>query len=211
VQEVRASRTRVLEAADAERRRVVRDLHDGAQQRLVQAVVLLKLARQAVERGDPESEALVTEALEHAEAANAELADLARGILPRVLTLGGLTAGLGALASRFPLPVAVDVSVGRLPPAVEAAAYFVVAEALTNVAEHAGVGRAWVAAHLDGEVLHVDVRDDGFGGADGEESGLLQLADRLAAIDGQLRIATAAQGGTQVVATIPVRAVKDGS
>jgi signal transduction histidine kinase len=207
--EVRASRTRVLEAADAERRRVVGDLHDGAQQRLVQTVVLLKLARQALERGDAESETLVGEALEQAEAANTELRDLARGILPRVLTLGGLTAGLAALASRFPLPVEVDVSVGRLPAAVEAAAYFVVAEALTNVGKHARARRVWVAAHLDGDVLRVEVRDDGVGGSDPEGTGLLRLRDRLAAIDGELRVATPAHGGTQVAATIPSHAVTD--
>ena len=160
-QEVRASRARVLDAADAERRRIVRDLHDGTQQRLVQAVVLLKLARQALERGDPNGAELVGEALEQAEAADAELSDLARGILPRVLTLSGLTAGLGALASRFPLPVEVDVSVGRLPASVEATAYFVVAEASTNVAKQACAQQAWVAAHLDGDVLRVAVGDDG--------------------------------------------------
>jgi signal transduction histidine kinase len=208
-QDVRASRARVLEAADAERRRVVSDLHDGAQQRVVQTVVLLKLARQALERGDPACEDLVGEALEHAEAANTELRDLARGILPRVLTLGGLTAGLAALASRFPLPVQVDVSVGRLPAAVEATAYFVVAEALTNVAKHAGARRAWVAAHLDGDVLRVEVRDDGAGGADPEGTGLLRLRDRLAAIDGELRVAPGPQGGTQVEATIPSHAAAD--
>jgi signal transduction histidine kinase len=208
-QEVRASRARVLEAADAERRRVVGDLHDGAQQRLVQTVVLLKLARQALERGDPESDELVGEALEHAEAANTELRDLARGILPRVLTLGGLTAGLAALASRVPLAVEVDVSVGRLPGAVEATAYFVVAEALTNVSKHACARRAWVAAHLDGDVLRVEVRDDGIGGTDPDGTGLLRLRDRLAAVDGELRVATPAHGGTRVEATIPSRAATD--
>jgi signal transduction histidine kinase len=208
-QDIRASRARVLEAADAERRRVVRDLHDGAQQRVVQTVVLLKLARQALERGDPASDGLIDEALDHAEAANTELRDLARGILPRVLTLGGLTAGLAALASRFSLPVQVDVSVERLPAAVEATAYFVVAEALTNVAKHARARQAWVAARLDGDVLHVEVRDDGVGGADPKGTGLLRLRDRLAAIDGELWVATPAQGGTQVEATIPSHVARD--
>jgi signal transduction histidine kinase len=208
-QDIRASRARVHEAADAERRRVVRDLHDGAQQRVVQTVVLLKLARQALERGDPASDGLIDEALDHAEAANTELRDLARGILPRVLTLGGLTAGLAALASRFSLPVQVDVSVERLPAAVEATAYFVVAEALTNVAKHARAQQAWVTARLDGDVLHVEVRDDGVGGADPEGTGLLRLRDRVAAIDGELWVARPAQGGTQVEATIPSHAASD--
>jgi signal transduction histidine kinase len=209
LQEVHASRARVLVAADEERRRVVRDLHDGAQQRLVQTVVVLKLARQALQRHDQESEALVGEALEQAEAANAELRDLARGILPRVLTLGGLKAGLAVLAPRYPLPVKVDVSVGRLPAAVEATAYFIVAEALTNVAKHARAERAWVAAHLEGEVLRVEVRDDGVGVADADGSGLLGLHDRVAALDGELHVVTPAEGGTLIVATIPVQGAKD--
>ena len=142
--EVAASRARIVAAADDERRRVVRDLHDGAQQRLVHTVITLKLAHRAAQNEEKDVPALLTEALDHAEQATAELRELAHGILPAVLTRGGLRAGVDALASRMPVPVENDVSVGRLPAAVEATAYFVVAEALTNVAKHARAGRAEV-------------------------------------------------------------------
>jgi len=204
LQEVHASRARVLAAADEERRRVVRDLHDGAQQRLVQTVVTLKLALQGMQRGDDESESLVGQALEQAEQANAELRELVRGILPTVLTRGGLRAGVDALVARSPVPVDVDVLDGRLPRAVEATAYFVVAEALTNVAKHSRARGAEVSAAVDEGALHLVVRDDGVGGARRDGSGLLGLDDRVAALDGELRIATAADGGTLVMATIPV-------
>ena len=130
LEEVRASRSRVVQAADAERRRLVRDLHDGAQQRLVHTVVTLKLARRSLAQDPDAAPALVSEALDHAEHATAELRELAHGILPSVLTRGGLRAGIDALASRMHLPVRTDVSVGRLPAALEATAYFIVAEAL---------------------------------------------------------------------------------
>ena len=141
--ELAASRARIVAATDEERRRVVRDLHDGAQQRLVHTIITLKLARRASQDEDG-APALLTEALDNAEQATAELRELAHGILPAVLTQGGLRAGVDALASRMPVPVENGVSVGRLPAAIEATAYFVVAEALTNVAKHARAGRAAV-------------------------------------------------------------------
>ena len=199
-----ASRARIVAATDEERRRVVRDLHDGAQQRLVHTVITLRLACQALDRGQDGAHALVTEALEHAEQATAELRELAHGILPSALTKGGLRAGVDSLAARMPVPVENDVSVGRLPAAVEATAYFVAAEALTNVAKHARAGRAAVAAHLEDHTLRVLVRDDGVGGARPDGSGLLGLADRLAALDGRLVIESPADGGTVVAADIPV-------
>jgi signal transduction histidine kinase len=201
--ELAASRARIVAAADDERRQVVRDLHDGAQQRLVHTIVTLQLARQSLERKEDVDE-LLAEALENAERATAELRELAHGILPRVLTHGGLRAGVNALASRAPVPVDSDVSVGRLPPAIEATAYFVVAEALTNVAKHARARRAEVTARIEGGTLAVRVRDDGVGGAKREGSGLLGLADRLAALDGQLRVENPLGGGTLVAATIPL-------
>jgi signal transduction histidine kinase len=207
LREVQASRARVLAAADAERRRVVRDLHDGAQQRLVHTVVILKLARRGLVRHDPAAGAMVDEALEHAERANAELRELAHGILPAVLTRGGLRAGVEALVTRMALPVTIDVAVGRLPAAIEAPAYFVVAEALTNVVKHSGADSAAVSASVDDGVLRVEVRDDGVGGARKDGTGLVGLDDRLAALDGALRIESAAGGGTLVAATIPVRRV----
>jgi PAS domain S-box-containing protein len=203
-EEVTMSRARIVAATDEERRRVVRDLHDGAQQRLVHTIVTLKLACRALQTGEADAPDLLTEALDHAEQATAELRELAHGILPAVLTRGGLRAGVDALASRMPMPVHTDVSVGRLPAAVEATAYFVVAEALTNVAKHARAGRAAVTARLQDGTLGVQVRDDGVGGARPDGSGLLGLADRLAAHDGQLRVESPADGGTLVAADLPL-------
>jgi PAS domain S-box-containing protein len=198
------SRARIVAATDEERRRVVRDLHDGAQQRLVHTTITLKLAQQALQSEDGPASELVAEALDHAERARAELRELAHGILPGVVTGGGLRAGVEALRSRMPLPVTNDVSVGRLPAAVEATAYFVVCEALTNVAKHARAGQAVVTARIEEGSLAVQVRDDGVGGARPEGSGLVGLADRLAAVDGLLRVETPSGGGTLITAAIPL-------
>jgi signal transduction histidine kinase len=203
--ELAASRSRIVAATDDERRRVVRDLHDGAQQRLVHTVVTLKMAGRALDKGPDEASPLVTEALEHAEQATEELRELAHGILPSVLTRGGLRAGVGALASRMPLPVETGVSVDRLPPALEATAYFIVAEALTNVAKHARAKRAVVTAQTGNGMLHLQVRDDGIGGAQADGSGLVGIADRVAALDGTLRLESPGGGGTLLSADIPVR------
>jgi signal transduction histidine kinase len=202
--EVAASRARLVAATEDERRRVVRDLHDGAQQRLVHTIVTLKLADQALEQDQGAVPGLVHEALDHAESANVELRELAHGILPTVLTRGGLRAGVDVLASRTPVPVEIDVSVGRLPTAVEATAYFVVAEALTNVAKHARAEHAEVMARIEDGTFTVRVRDDGIGGARPDGSGLVGLRDRVAALDGRLRIDSPADGGTLVAATIPL-------
>jgi signal transduction histidine kinase len=202
--ELASSRARIVAAADEERRRVVRDLHDGAQQRLVHTVVTLKLARRSLDDDGDAAPALVSEALQHAEEATAELRELAHGILPAVLTRGGLRAGVAALASRMPVPVQVGVSVNeRLPPEVEATAYFLVAEALTNVIKHAHARHAEVTADVRGATLEVQVRDDGVGGARADGRGLLGLGDRLGVLDGSLRVHSPAGGGTLVVAVIP--------
>jgi signal transduction histidine kinase len=200
---VAASRARIVAATDAERRRVVRDLHDGAQQRLVHTVITLKMARAALDDHGDGAPALVTEALHQAEGAMVELRELAHGILPSVLTWGGLRAGFEALASRMPVPVDVRASVDRLAGEVEATAYFVVAEALTNVAKHARARRASVTADMTDGTLRVEVRDDGVGGARQDGSGLQGLADRLAVLDGRLRVESPAEGGTLVSAAIP--------
>ena len=202
--ELAASRARLVATADKERRRVVRDLHDGAQQRLVHTVITLKLARRAVQNEREDAAALLTEALDHAEQATAELRELAHGILPAVLTQGGLRAGVDALASRMPVPVENGVTIGRLPAAVEATAYFVVAEALTNVAKHARCERATVTARIEDGTLVVHVRDDGVGGAQRTGPGITGLTDRLAALDGELRVESPADRGTVVAATIPL-------
>jgi signal transduction histidine kinase len=203
--EVAASRTRIVTAADEERRRVVRDLHDGAQQRLVHTVVTLKLAQRALHDEDGENlPALLTEAVDTAEQATVELRALVHGILPAALTRGGLGAGVEAVASRMPVPVELEVSVGRLPTAIEATAYFVVAEALTNVAKHARAGHAQVRAQIEDGKLLLEVRDDGVGGARTDGSGFIGLADRLAALDGELAVESPAGGGTLVAAAIPL-------
>jgi GAF domain-containing protein len=199
-----ASRARIVAATDEERRRVVRDLHDGAQQRLVQTIITLQLAHQALQPSQEPASELVTEALEQAERATVELRELARGLLPAVLTHGGLRAAFESLASRTPIPVDVTVSVDRLPAAVEATAYFVAAEALTNVAKHARAERAAVAASVEDGILRVQVRDDGVGRARPDGSGLLGLADRLAVLNGRLRVESPADGGTLVAADVPL-------
>jgi signal transduction histidine kinase/ketosteroid isomerase-like protein len=202
--EVAASRARIAAAADEERRRVVRDLHDGAQQRLVHTIITLKLAQHASQSEQEDVRVLLTEALDQAQQTNDELRELAHGILPAALTQGGLRSGVNALASRMPVPIEIDVSVERLPPAIEATAYFVVAEALTNVAKHARAGRAEATARIEDGTLAVEVRDDGVGGARPEGSGLVGLADRLAVLDGRLRVESPAGGGTLVAAAIPL-------
>ncbi|MDX6684984.1 MAG: hypothetical protein QOF86_1112 [Baekduia sp.] len=202
--EVAASRARIVAASDEARRRVVRDLHDGAQQRLVHTIIVLKLVSRALQREDDSAPRLVAEALAHAKRANVELRDLAHGILPAVLTRGGLRAGVDALASRMPMPVDNHVAVGSLPDSVEATAYFVVAEALTNVAKHARAERAAVTARIEDGTLVVVVSDDGVGGARPDGSGLLGLADRLAVLGGRLRVETPPDGGTLVAAAIPL-------
>ena len=199
-----ASRARLVTAADAARRRVVQDLHDGAQQRLVHAIVTLKLARQALLEDSGEVEPLLTTALEHAEQGNEQLRELAHGILPAPLTLGGIGAGIDALVERVDLPIRVDVSAERFEPEIEASAYFIVAEALTNVVKHARATSASVqAARRDG-VLRIVVLDDGVGGADPDGQGLVGLADRLTALSGRLEIEDAVPCGTRVSATLPL-------
>jgi signal transduction histidine kinase len=199
-----ASRARVVAAGDEARRRVVRDLHDGAQQRLVHTIVALKLAQRALREDEGTSDSLVQEALAQAEDANAELRELAHGILPWVLSRGGLRAGVDALVSRIDLPVRVDVSGERFPPGIEAGAYFVVAEALTNAVKHSRTKRAEVSASVDDGVLHVEVRDHGVGGAIPDRAGLVGLDDRVSALGGRLRVEGPPDGGTLIAADLPL-------
>jgi len=199
-----ASRARIVEATDLERRRVVRDLHDGAQQRLVHTVVTLKLAERALATGDGDVRSLVAEALDNAGRAKAELRELAHGILPSSLTRGGLGAAVDALVSRIDLPVHVDVAPGRYPPGIEASAYFVLAEALTNVIKHARAERADVKASATAGVLHLQVRDDGVGGASPDGHGLIGVEDRVTALGGRLSIDSPPGHGTVVDAVLPL-------
>jgi signal transduction histidine kinase len=203
--ELRASRARIVAAGDAERRRLERDLHDGAQQRLLGLGLALQLVR--AELGDNVNGA--TELLEEAEselgAAIEELRELARGIHPAVLTEQGLAPALRTLAARSPLPVQiVDVPEERFPAPVEAAAYFVVSEALANVAKHAHASAARVSVVRENGVLSVAVHDDGVGGArPNGRSGLAGLADRVHALDGRLTVDSEAGRGTTLAAELP--------
>jgi PAS domain S-box-containing protein len=199
-----ASRTRIVAAADEERRRVVRDLHDGAQQRLIHTIVTLRLAHEALQSDQEQVPELVNDALEQAQRATVELRELAQGILPAILTRGGLRAAVEVLASRTPVPVEVTVSVDRLPAPVEATAYFVVAEALTNVAKHSRATGATAMVCVEDSTLRIRVRDNGVGGARPDGSGIVGLADRLAALDGRLRVESPPDGGTLVAADIPI-------
>ena len=201
LEEVRASRARVVEAADAERRRVERDLHDGAQQRLVALAMRLQVAKETT----PGASVLLDEATAELQTAIGEVRGLARGIHPTILTEAGLRAAVDALAERTQVPVSVDIPDRRYDPQVEAAAYFVVAEALTNVARYAGATEARVSADQDHGRLVVTIVDDGRGGADpAAGSGLRGLADRLAAMDGRLTVSSPPDGGTIVRAELPL-------
>jgi signal transduction histidine kinase len=203
--ELAASRARVVATADETRRKIERDLHDGAQQRLVQTVITLKLARRALGDSDGKAVALVEDALEQSMSATAELRDLAHGILPGALSRGGLRAGVEDLVARVRLPVSVDVTDERLPPALEATAYFILAEALTNTVKHAHARSARITAAVDGGALRVELSDDGIGGACARTStGLLGLRDRAAAMNGTVTIDSPAGRGTTITATMPV-------
>jgi signal transduction histidine kinase len=204
--ELRESRARIVEAGYTARRQLERDLHDGAQQRLVALALDLRLARSRLPDRPEEAAQLLEVLSEDLARATEELRTLARGIHPAVLSDRGLSQALDALASRAPLPVAIESDLsGRLPERVEAAAYFVVSEALTNVSRHAAADRADVGVHRDNGSLVVEVRDNGRGGADPQGSGLRGLADRVAALDGRFEVRSA-PGGTTIRATLPVRA-----
>ncbi len=205
------SRTRIVEASDASRRRLERDLHDGAQQQLVGLALTLRLARDRVESDPAAALELLDEAAADLKAATAELRDLARGIHPAVLTEGGLRPALRSLATRS--TVVVDLQLGELPEerlssAVESTAYFAVAEALTNVARYASASRASVTLSCTGggahRRLHVVVQDDGVGGADpAAGSGLRGLADRVGALGGTLTLTSPSGDGTMLLADLP--------
>jgi signal transduction histidine kinase len=205
LEELRASRVRIVEAGYAARRRIERDLHDGAQQQLVALSIDLRLIKSRLGEADPDTKALAEGASEKLASALAELRELARGIHPAVLSERGLGPAVEAIAQRAPVPVECHLQIrDRLPDPLEAAAYFVAAEALTNVAKYAQATSAEVRViQLDDE-LEVEVVDDGIGGASADRgSGLRGLADRVAAVDGTLSIVSPEGQGTRVVARIP--------
>jgi PAS domain S-box-containing protein len=204
--ELVASRARIVEAADEQRRRVVRDLHDGAQQRLVQAVMTLQLVQARTDLA-PDVRALVQDGLTFARSAIDELRELAHGIHPAILTHHGLGAAVDGLAERAPLPVDIEIPDDRYPTAVESAAYFVAAEALTNVAKYAQASTARVTAGRVAGDLVLEVEDDGVGGArPAPGSGLSGLVDRLTALDGTLTVDSPPGSGTRIRAVIPLPA-----
>lgn len=204
--ELRASRARIVEAGDAERRRLERNLHDGAQQHLVSLSLALRLAQAKLHDDPGAAEQLLTGAAEELTHAIGELRELARGIHPAVLTDRGLGPALEALAERSPLPVQLSTQLeGSLPGPVEAAAYYVVAEALTNVAKYSEASAVEVRAERQNGRVLIEVADDGVGGADpAQGSGLRGLADRVEALDGRLEIVSGLGAGTRVTAVIPL-------
>jgi signal transduction histidine kinase len=200
-----ASRARVVAAADDTRRRIGRDLHDGAQQRLVHLIIVLKLAQRVLRHEREQADELVREALTQAEQTQVELRELAHGILPSALTRSGLRASVDTILSRTSLRVTQDVTDRRFSPAIEATAYFVISESLTNVVKHAQADDAHVTVAVDGETLRIEVRDSGMGGAQfAGGTGLIGLQDRVAAVDGRLHLTSPPGGGTVVLALLPI-------
>jgi signal transduction histidine kinase len=202
--ELRDSRARIVEVSDAERRRLERNLHDGAQQQLVALALQLRLARNKAT--NKESAELIDGALEQLDQALSELRELARGIHPAILSDRGLKAAVGALAERQPLPTKIEFSVTRkLEPSVEATAYFMIAEGLANIAKYAEAERADVRVREQDGTLEVEVADDGCGGADaGKGTGLHGLEERLRALDGTLTVESRPGKGTRLIARIPL-------
>ncbi|WP_448005721.1 sensor histidine kinase [Agromyces bauzanensis] len=208
LEQVRQSRQRIVEAGDEARRRIERDLHDGAQQHLVSLGMRLRLAANAArDAGDEQLATELEDAIRMLNQSLKELRELAHGIHPSLLSSGGLALAVPELAGRCPVPVAVDVQAeGRLPELIESTAYFVVAEALANIAKHSGATRAWVRAHVvDGDRLELVVRDNGRGGAglDGG-TGMLGISDRVDAVDGTIDLESPPGAGTTLTVHIPL-------
>ncbi len=211
VETLTVSRDASVDIAETERRRIERDLHDGVQAQLVTLAMDLGMARQKLASesdADPAVLALVERAHDDSKRAVADLRNLVRGIHPAVLTDRGLDAAVSSLAARSPIPVEVDIALPSRPPAaIESAAYFVIAEAMTNAAKHSAATLINVAARVIDNTLRVEVRDDGIGGADVEHGGgLAGLSSRVAALEGRLRVASPVGGPTTVLAELPLPA-----
>jgi signal transduction histidine kinase len=203
---VQESRRRIVAAGDEERRKIERDLHDGAQQRLVALALELRIAQRQVGNADPELEGVLGRAVAELQVAVEELRELARGVHPAVLTEEGLAGALESLAARTPLPVLIDAAPEeRLPGEIEAAAYFVACEAIANAVKHARATQIRVSAQRRNGTLVIEVEDDGVGGAreNGTGSGLRGLVDRVEAHGGTLRIESEPGEGTKVVGELP--------
>jgi len=206
--ELAASRRRVVATADETRRRIERDLHDGAQQRLVQTMITLKLAQQELGNGSENAAELVGKALEITEGATNELRELARGIHPAILAKGGLVPALKNLARRSPIPVELDLRIdARLPEPTEVTAYFVISEALTNAAKHSNASAVEVTVEMIDGGVRLAISDDGVGGADpARGSGLVGLKDRAEAAGGTLNVTSPPGEGTRLTIELPAAA-----
>jgi signal transduction histidine kinase len=204
-QELVASRARLVAASDAARRRVTRDLHDGAQQRLVATLINLQLAEQRWESAPQRARELLSQALTDARHGIEDLRELAAGLHPAILTQRGLAPAVRGLADRVPIPVEIDVPGVRLPAPIEASLYFFCSEALTNVVKHARATRAWIRLAVTADQCVAEVGDDGIGGArpGPETSGLIGLSDRIGALGGTLDIISPPPGGTVLRAAVP--------
>ena len=204
-QDLNASRARLVKAGDEQRRKLERNLHDGAQQRLVSLALTLRLARRQVETDLPAAEKSLEAAAKELDLALAELRELARGLHPAALTEQGLGPALEAVAQRLPIEVSITAPPDRLPENIEATVYYIVSEALTNVAKHARADRANVSIGLDNSTLRFEITDDGRGGADPSAgSGILGLRDRAEAVGGTLFVISPPGQGTRVTAQIPL-------
>jgi signal transduction histidine kinase len=208
-QEIHDSRARIVEAMLDERRRLGRDLHDGAQQRLINVIVALQLASQRA--GDEQARASIADALTATQQAIDDLRNLGAGLHPSVLTHRGLRAAVASLTGRMPLPVSLEIPDERFSAIVEGTAYFVISEALANVIKHAGASEASVSVTAGDGAMTIAVADDGRGGAGASGgaagaggSGLTGLADRVAAVGGTLSVESPAGGGTRLTAVLPI-------
>ena len=202
--ELAASRARVIAAADEIRRRIQRDLHDGAQQRLVNTVLRLKLAKAMLERSEHPALEIVGDALQSAEHAAADLRELVRGVMPSALRYGDLPGAVNALVHDINLPLRMQITADQLPANVESTAYFVVAEALTNAVKHARATSVHVRAAVRDGALELEIRDDGIGGAHiAHARGLVGLVDRVESIGGQITITSPPGAGTTLAVSLP--------
>ncbi len=209
LEELKASRLRMVTAGDQERRRLERNLHDGAQQRLTVALLGLRRIERLVE-GSDELAPLVEAVRQELEDAIADLRELARGLHPPLLARRGLAAAVRSASARSAIPIELDLRLpNQLPPAVEAAAYYVYAEAVTNTVKHADASKVWLSLVHENGSLRVDVRDDGVGGAcidcNPDSTGLGGLVDRVEALDGTIEVVSPEGEGTRLVATFPIR------
>ncbi|MEU6393817.1 sensor domain-containing protein [Streptomyces sp. NPDC046939] len=205
LREVRASQSRLLDSFDAERVRIERDLHDGAQQRLVSLGMTLAMLRLDLPEGSPQS-GLLAQAEEQLSAAHQELRSLVRGLNPPVLADHGLVAAIEDYAGRFPIPVTVDLRLPeRLPRQLETTMYYLINEAMTNIAKHSGATSAAVRGRYHADLLFLDITDDGRGGVDPAGSGMTGLADRVTALDGRMRVSSPVGGPTLLHVEVPCR------